>query len=192
MAESVLFTCCPPAPDARKVSTRRSALLTLSARLRRPPASPPPCRRGVDAALGLGFRYPLHAVGAGFELQPRVNALTDDPGDDLLVTAQLAEALAEHLQPPAFGSRRSLRTCGTDPRRRALPRRRRCPPGFPEKRWRHRWGPGAAAESAVRSVVSSAVVETRDVFFGELAHLRLVVLASASASASSAAQASNG
>ena len=31
IAESVLFTCCPPAPEARKVSMRRSAGLTTMA-----------------------------------------------------------------------------------------------------------------------------------------------------------------
>ena len=31
--------------------------------------------RGVDAALGLGRRHALHAVHAGFELEPREHAL---------------------------------------------------------------------------------------------------------------------
>ena len=51
--------------------------------------------RGVDAALGFGFRHPLHAVGAGLELQPRIGALADDARDDFLVAAVFAGALAE-------------------------------------------------------------------------------------------------
>ena len=52
--------------------------------------------RGVDAALGLGLRHALHAVAAGFELEFRVGALADDPGDDLLVAADL-RALCEMI-----------------------------------------------------------------------------------------------
>ena len=66
---------------------------------------------GVDAPLRLGRRHALHAVGAGFELEPRERALAGDAADDFLVAAVLAGALAEHLDVPALATRRSARTC---------------------------------------------------------------------------------
>ena len=57
--------------------------------------------RGVDAALGLGGRHPLHAVDAALELQPAEHPLAADRGDDLLVAAGLAFRDALDLHPPA-------------------------------------------------------------------------------------------
>ena len=45
-------------------------------------------RRGMDAALRLGFRHALDAMHAGFEFQPRENAASGDLGDDFLVAAR--------------------------------------------------------------------------------------------------------
>src|SRR5690606_17694709 len=58
--------------------------------------------RRVDPALRLGRRHALHAMHAGLELEPRVRALADDPADDLLVSAVLAFARAQHLDAPAL------------------------------------------------------------------------------------------
>ncbi len=64
--------------------------------------------RGVDTALRLGLRHPLHAVHAALELQPPEDAVAADRGDDLLVAAHLAFALALHLDLPAVGRRVAL------------------------------------------------------------------------------------
>ena len=103
IAESVLLTCCPPAPDARKVSMRSSAgLSAIVVDLLELGQDRDGAGRGVDAALCLGRRHALHAVRAGLELEPRVRALADDAADDLLVAAVLAGALAQHLDSPAL------------------------------------------------------------------------------------------
>ena len=39
-------------------------------------------RRGVDAALGFGHRHALHTVAAGFELEPLIDTVAADAGDD--------------------------------------------------------------------------------------------------------------
>ena len=83
IAESVLLTCWPPAPEARKVSMRSSAGLSTTVFDRvgfgqdRDGAG-----RGMDAALRLGLRHALHAVAAGLELElenapwPTMRAIT--------------------------------------------------------------------------------------------------------------------
>ena len=84
IALSVLLTCWPPAPLARKVSMRSSAGLScdllgfvgLGHHGDRAGA-------GVDAALGLGRRHALHAVAAGFELELAVDAVALDRGTPL-------------------------------------------------------------------------------------------------------------
>src|SRR5690606_39295821 len=58
--------------------------------------------RGMDAALGLGLRYALHPVSTRLELESAVDIATLDAGDDFLVAAMLAGALAEHLDAPAL------------------------------------------------------------------------------------------
>ncbi|MNC98919.1 hypothetical protein D3C83_170250 [compost metagenome] len=54
------------------------------------------------APLGLRFRYTLHAVGAGFEFEARINILAADAHDDFFVAAVLAFAFADHLGLPSF------------------------------------------------------------------------------------------
>src|SRR5690606_27598293 len=58
--------------------------------------------RGVDAALGFGFRHALHAVRAGFEFQLGKHIVTLDAGDDFLVAAMLAGVFREDLDAPAL------------------------------------------------------------------------------------------
>ena len=59
--------------------------------------------RGVDAALGFGFRHSLHPVRTGFKFQGAINAIAREAGDDFLETAVLPFIFAEHLDlPPAF------------------------------------------------------------------------------------------
>ena len=91
-AESVVFTCWPPAPLARMVSIRISsgAYFDIDVlgfgqdRNRR--------RRGVDAPLVLGFRHALDAMHAQFEFHARENALARDARHDFLVAARVGVA----------------------------------------------------------------------------------------------------
>ena len=84
IALSVLLTCWPPAPLARKVSMRSSAgferhllgLVGLGQHGDRAGA-------GVDAALRLGRRHALHAVAAGLELELRVDVVALDADHQL-------------------------------------------------------------------------------------------------------------
>ena len=102
-AESVLLMCWPPAPEARKVSMRRSAgLMSTSAEFVRFRHHRDGAGGGVDAALGFGLRHALHAVAAGFELELGIGALADDAGDDFLVAAHFARAFRHDLDLPAL------------------------------------------------------------------------------------------
>ena len=56
----------------------------------------------MDAALGLGRGYALHAMRAGFELEAGEHAAADDAADHLAVAAVLARALADRLDLPAL------------------------------------------------------------------------------------------
>ena len=61
-------------------------------------------RGGVDAALGLGDRHPLHAVHAALELQPGPDALVAarlDRDGDVLVAAEVGVDGVEDLGRPA-------------------------------------------------------------------------------------------
>src|SRR5471032_3531059 len=57
--------------------------------------------RGVDTALGFGFRHALHAMGAGLEFQLAIDMLTLDPGNDLFIAAVLTLVLREDFHSPA-------------------------------------------------------------------------------------------
>jgi hypothetical protein len=57
--------------------------------------------RGMDTALGFGFRHALHAVTARFKLQLAVNAVTRHFGNHLFVTAVFTHVFAHDLNPPA-------------------------------------------------------------------------------------------
>ena len=52
--------------------------------------------------LRFGGRDALHPVGAGLELETRVDAATHDAADDLLEAAMLAVALAHYFDLPAL------------------------------------------------------------------------------------------
>jgi hypothetical protein len=83
-AESVLLMCWPPAPEARKVSMRRSAgLISTVLQFVGLGHHRHGAGRGVDAALGFGHRHALHAVAAGLELELRIGAVAFDARDDL-------------------------------------------------------------------------------------------------------------
>ena len=56
----------------------------------------------VDAALCLGGRHTLYAVGAGFKLQVAVNPVAGDEADDFLVPAGFRGRLAHDLDLPAL------------------------------------------------------------------------------------------
>ena len=102
IAESVLLTCWPPAPEARKVSTRSSAGLSTTSLIGVGLGQHGDgARRGMDAALRLGLRHALHAVAAGLELEARVRALADQARDHLLEAAELGHALRDDLHLPA-------------------------------------------------------------------------------------------
>ena len=60
-------------------------------------------RRGVDAPLRLGLRHALHAMHAGFELQPGEHPLAGDLGDDFLVAAGRRLACRDDGDLPAMG-----------------------------------------------------------------------------------------
>ena len=57
--------------------------------------------RGVNAALRFGGRHALHAVGARLKFHVAVNAVAGDEGDDFLVAAHAAFALAHKFHAPA-------------------------------------------------------------------------------------------
>ena len=74
-AESVVLTLWPPGPEERKTSIRRSFGVDLDLDLLGLGHDQHAGRRGVDAALGLGHRHPLHPVHAALVLQPGPDAL---------------------------------------------------------------------------------------------------------------------
>ena len=152
-AESVLFTCWPPAPDARNVSMRRSAgLIVMSATGSGLGNDGDRARRRVDAPLRLGLGHALHAMAARLELE--LASTTPSPAMraiDLLVAAELATAIPTRSRPSSGCARRSASTCGRGRRRTARSRRRRCPRGSRGRRCARRWRPSAAAPPAARA-----------------------------------------
>jgi hypothetical protein len=100
-AESVLLTCWPPEPEARKVSMRMSlSWISIS-------TSSTSGRTATVAAevwirpLRLRRRDALDAVDAAFELQPAEDAVAGDGGDDFLVAPGVALGRRVQLDPPA-------------------------------------------------------------------------------------------
>src|SRR5258708_4310879 len=82
-------------------------------------------RRGVDAPLCLGLGHALYAMPARLELELRVHALPDDPGDDLLVAAQLGGTFRDDLDLPG----RALCIAGVHAEEIAREQRRLVAPG---------------------------------------------------------------
>ena len=56
----------------------------------------------MNASLRFGFRYPLHTMTAGFELEAGIGTLAFNADNDFLVTAVFPEALADDFQFPAL------------------------------------------------------------------------------------------
>ena len=150
-AESVLLMCWPPAPEARKVSMRSSAGLSTT--------SPISSASGMTATVqALVWMRPCVSVAGtrctrwppDSNLRRRIGALADDLGDDFLVAADFARSSAIRLRPASPGARHSASTCGTDRRRTARIRRRRCRRGFRGRCCARRSGRSAAAGAAAR------------------------------------------
>ena len=74
-AESVVLTLWPPGPEERKTSMRRSLSSIVTSTVLGLGHHQDAGRGGVDAALRLGHRHPLHAVHAALELQQGVRRL---------------------------------------------------------------------------------------------------------------------
>ena len=104
-AESVVLTLCPPGPgraeDVDPQVVRVDGDVDLLGLGQHQDAG----GRGVDAALALGGRHPLHAVHAALELQPRPDALVRsrrlDRHRDVLVAAEVGVLRVEDLGRPA-------------------------------------------------------------------------------------------
>ena len=107
-AESVVLTLCPPGPDERNTSIRRSFSSIVHVDLLGLGHHQDASGGGVDAALRLGDRHPLDAVHAALELEQRVRrlawfrgALGLDRDGRALDSAEVARGLVEHLDLPA-------------------------------------------------------------------------------------------
>jgi hypothetical protein len=68
-AESVVLTLCPPGPEERNTSMRRSAGLIWMSTSSASGSTATGHGRGVDAPLALGGRHALHAVHAALVLE---------------------------------------------------------------------------------------------------------------------------
>ena len=60
------------------------------------------CRRSMDAALGFGFRHPLHPMRSGLEFQPCEDTAPRDFSDDFLVTPRCSLTRRQNLDAPAL------------------------------------------------------------------------------------------
>ena len=101
-AESVLLTCWPPAPLARKVSIRRSAGFSTTSATSSASGSTATVHAVVwMRPCALGLRHALHAMPARLELELRVDAVAFDAQHHFLVAADLGRAFADDLAAPA-------------------------------------------------------------------------------------------
>ncbi len=107
-AESVVLTDWPPGPDERNTSIRRSFGSIVHVDVLGLGQHQHAGRRGVDAALRLGDRHPLHPVHAALPLQPRPDAVAAlghalglDRDRDVLDAAQVRLLRVDHLDDPA-------------------------------------------------------------------------------------------
>ena len=100
-AESVVFTDCPPGPVERYTSISRSLGSISTSTSSASGSTATVAALGVDAALALGRRHPLHAVRAAFVLEPapRVVALHDER--DVAEAAHVRRLARQHLGLPA-------------------------------------------------------------------------------------------
>jgi hypothetical protein len=103
-AESVVFTCCPPAPLTRIVSMRMSPGGDVDIDGLGLGQDGDGGRRGVDAPARFGFRHTLHPVHAAFVFEAREDALAHDPRRDLLDAAELGLLPVDDLDRQPFAS----------------------------------------------------------------------------------------
>ena len=78
-AESVVLTLCPPGPEDRKTSIRRSSGLISTSTSSTSGSTRTPAALVWIRPWRLGHRDALDAVHAALELQPRVDALARAP-----------------------------------------------------------------------------------------------------------------
>ena len=121
IADSVLLTCWPPAPEALNVSTLEIGRSDLDLAVVGDLGQHRDRRgRGVDAAGRFGRGHALHAVDAALVLEPAVRLAALHADDDLLVAAGLVLVLAQQLDAhlARFGEARvhAQQVAGEDPR----------------------------------------------------------------------------
>ena len=104
--------------------------------------------------LRLGLGHALHAVDAGFELQPGEHAWPVIVAMPFLEAAEAGLADAQDLEAPAVAVRHSAGTCGTARRRTAPPPRRRCRRAL--RGWRCSRRPRPWAAAAICTCCSSS------------------------------------
>ena len=98
MAESVLLTCWPPAPLARKVSTRRSAgLISISMRVVHLGIDEHAGEGGVAARVGVERRLAHQAVHAGLGAQRAVGVVAAHLERRALDAGDFAGRFFQHL-----------------------------------------------------------------------------------------------
>ena len=144
-ALSVVFTLCPPGPDERKTSILRSCRLDLDVDLFGLRQHGDGGGRGVDAPLRFGGRDALHPMDAGLAPQQAERLRAPDRDDGLLDARPASRRSATSAPSAGRDAPSTADTCGRDRRRRARPRRRRCPRGSP--RWRRDRRAGRAASA---------------------------------------------
>ena len=99
-AESVVLTDCPPGPLERYTSMVEVVGVDLDVDLLGLGQHRDRRRAGVDAALALGDRHPLHAVGTGLVLEPRPGVVALHHEGDLAQPAHVGLLAGEHLDLP--------------------------------------------------------------------------------------------
>jgi hypothetical protein len=105
IAESVLLTCWPPAPEARKVSMRSSAgLISTVRRSRRAPAGSPRCR--PRCGCGPAPRWPARAARGACRIRTSGASRRHGPrrGRSPPCSRRARRALAQRLDLPAAAS----------------------------------------------------------------------------------------
>ena len=85
-AESVVFTPCPPGPEARQTTDLQVLRLDFHIHFLRFGQHGHGAGAGVNAALRFGRRHALHPVHTALILQPLVNIRAGDLENDFFVT----------------------------------------------------------------------------------------------------------
>ena len=165
-AESVVLTDWPPGPGGAVDVDLQVVRVDLDLDLLGLGQHRDGRRRGVDAALRLGLRHPLHAVRAALVLEDGVGAVALDREGDLLEAADLGGRLREHLGREAA----PLGVAGEHPVEVAGEQRRlvaaRSRPGSRRSRSCRRWGrarpsPGGSPPRAPRAAPGASATTLR-------------------------------